>query len=264
MSIDLVMHSEDQSQIDLRASLPAPEPLYKQVKQRIVRSLVLGEWKPGERLPIASKLAVRYGVGISTIKVAISELVAAKMLARTRGKGTLVSLQDDRHYICQFFHVVRDDGAKELPISKLLWLKKGKAPPALADMLMLPRTAKRSDVFRLRNVSLVNGTPVAVSDIVIPAALFPGLTERLAQIGGKTLYGVYQIHFGVNIARTEEKLCAVRAEPSIANILGLAPGDPVLEVRRTAYTFESKPVEVRRSRVLTQKYCYLVEKGTAE
>ncbi len=248
----------------LPAALLAAEPLYKQVKQDIVRSLTQGAWKPGEKLPVESQLAARYGVGISTIRAAIGELVAGKILARKQGKGTFVSLQDDRRSLYQFFRVVRDDGVQELPVSELVWFKRVKAEDDFADRLRLPRTAHGSDVFKLRNILRVSGTPVVVSDIVIPAVLFPGLTETLAREGGTTLYAVYQTHFGINIIRTVEQLRAVKASPTIAKILGLPAHDPVLEIQRTAYTFGNKLIELRTSRVLTSNFYYLSERGNAD
>lgn len=245
----------------MHAALLLSEPLYKQVKNQLVRSLAQGEWKPGEMLPSEQKLSARYGVGISTIRAAIGQLAAAKILARKQGKGTFVSLQDERRNIYQFFHVVRSDGVKELPVSELLAFKKAKADNHSADLLQLPRTARGTDVFKLRNVLRVAGVPVVLSDITIPCALFPGLNEKLLREGGATLYAVYQTHFGVNIVRSMEQLRAVRADSADAAALGLAPDEPVLEIQRVAYTFNDAPVEVRRSRVNTRNYFYLFDQG---
>jgi len=241
------------------AALLSAEPLYLQVKQRVIQGILDGEWKPGEQLPVESDLAARYGVGISTIRSAIGELVAGHVLARKQGKGTFVCLHDDRRSVYQFFRVVRDDGRKELPVSELISLKKAKADAEVADLLHLPRS-RGQDVYRLRNILRVGGVAVVVSDITIPAALFRGLNEAIAR-SGSTLYAVYQTHFGINIVRTVEELRAVKASSPVAKVLALRTGDAVLEVRRHAYTFGGRPIEVRRSAVLTRNFFYLVESG---
>lgn len=248
----------------LRGALLTPAPLYKQVKNEIIRSLAQGGWKPGEMLPSEPKLAARYGVGISTVRAAIGELVAGRVLARRQGKGTFVSLHDERRSVYQFFHVVRNDGVKELPVSELVALKKARPDDDSADLLQLPRKAPAAEVFKLRNILRVAGTPVVVSDIVIPAALFPGLSETVIRKGGNTLYAVYQTRFGVNIIRTVEQLRAVKADATVARILGLPAGDPVLEVRRVAYTFNNVPVEVRRSWIETRNSHYLLDVGAGD
>lgn len=246
----------------LQGALLGPDPLYKQVKHQLVRSLAEGEWKPGEMLPSEPRLAARFDVGISTIRAAIGELVAAKILARRQGKGTFVPLHDDRLSIYQFFHVVRNDGVKELPVSELLSLRRAKADDEVADLLRLPRSAGSTRVFKLRNVLRVSGTPVVLSDVVIPAALFPGLNETVVREGGTTLYAVYQSRFGISIIRTVEQLRAVNADPVAARVFGLRAGAPILEVRRIAHTFDDVPVEVRRSRVDTRQFHYLLDLGS--
>ncbi len=247
----------------LQGALLTPDPLYKQVKHQLVQRLAEGEWKPGELLPSEPRLAARFGVGISTIRAAIGELVAAKVLARRQGKGTYVPLHDDRLSIYQFFHVVRNDGTQELPVSKLLSFGRARADDEVADLLQLPRGAGSAQVFKLRNVLRVSGIPVVVSDIVVPAALFPGLSETVIREGGTTLYAVYQSRFGISIIRTVEQLRAINVDAVAARVFGLRDGAPILEVRRIAYTFNDVPVEVRRSRIDTRQFHYLLNLGGA-
>src|SRR3954469_480404 len=140
------------------SALHAREPLHAQVRDQLIRSLAAGEWKPGELLPNESALADKFGVSISTIRAAIGHLVAAKVLARKQGKGTFVSLHAERRSIYQFFHVVRNDGVKQLPVSEVLLLKKGLPDDETADLLQLPRRAP--DVYKIRNVLKVAGVPV--------------------------------------------------------------------------------------------------------
>jgi GntR family transcriptional regulator len=251
----------ERSESLMHVTLLGSGPLYKQVKQKIVHSLAEGEWKSGDMLPSEQKLAERYGVAVSTVRAAIGLLVAAKVLARKQGKGTFVPLHDERRSIYQFFHVVRNDGVKELPISELLLFKKGKADDDVADLLRLPRKAGIADVFKLRNCLRVSGVPVVVADITLPCSLFPGLDEKTIREGGKTLYAVYQSRFGINITRCVEHLRAIKADATTAGILSLPAGEPVLEVQRLAYTFNDVPVETRRSRVNTRDYYYLFDQG---
>jgi GntR family transcriptional regulator len=238
------------------AALVTPDPLYKQVRTALVESLASGEWKPGEMIPSERKLADRYGVAVATVRAAVGDLAATKVLARRQGKGTFVCREEERRSVYQFFHIVRDDGVKELPVSELVSLRPAHADYQLAHALQLPRRPAAQRVWRIRNVLTVSGTPVVVSDIAIPAAMFPGLTEQWVRKGGPTLYAVYQSRFGISIIRTDEELRAVRCDAGAARLLRLGPGEPILEIRRTAYTFNDVPVEVRKSRLLTRNYHY--------
>jgi len=248
----------------MRHALLTAEPLYKQVRDAIVSSLASGEWKPGETIPSERQLADRFGVAVATIRTAIGELATMRVLVRRQGKGTYVCREDERRGIYQFFHVVRDDGVRELPLSELVWLRKRRATPEIAHALNLPRERSAQDVYAIRNVLRVAGTAVVVSDIAIAVALFPDLTEDRVRTGGPTLYAVYQGEYGINIVRTDEQLRAVRCDDDAGRLLRLPRTEPALEVRRIAYTFNDVAVEVRRSLVRTRDYHYALSRGRAD
>ncbi|HET8610023.1 MAG TPA: GntR family transcriptional regulator [Burkholderiales bacterium] len=242
----------------------SPQPLYKQVKQQVIQALASGEWKPGQVIPSEHKLAQRFGVAVSTVRAAIGELVAAKILVRKQGKGTFVPLHNNQHAIYKYFHVVRNDGFKELPLSELLSVKQAKADARVAKLLQLPQDAKSRAILRLTNLLTVSRTPIVLSYIQVPTALFPGLSAKMVREVGMTLYAVYQIRYGISIIKTIERVTAAKAEAEDARILCIRKGEPVLEIERLAYTFNGVPVEVRRSRVRTDQYHYLLTQGGEE
>jgi ABC-type glycerol-3-phosphate transport system substrate-binding protein len=66
-------------------------PLYLQVKDRILKKIVDERSGPGAAIPSEQALAKTYGTSISTIRQAISLLVADGVLSRRQGKGTFVA-----------------------------------------------------------------------------------------------------------------------------------------------------------------------------
>ena len=93
-------------------------------------------------------------------------------------------------------------------------------------------------------------------DITLPAELFPGLTEKIFLARDNTIYHLYQSRYGINVLRTDERLRAALASRDVALLLNLAPGAPLLEIRRVALTFRDRPVELRLSRVNTARHDY--------
>ena len=63
-------------------------PLYMEVKRRLTGSIAAGEWRPGEALPSETRLAQRFNVSIGTLRKAIDELVAERIVVRHQGRGT--------------------------------------------------------------------------------------------------------------------------------------------------------------------------------
>jgi GntR family transcriptional regulator len=92
---------------------------------------------------------------------------------------------------------------------------------------------------------------------MLPAALFKGLTEKRLRERPSTLYHLYQTEFGITVVRAQERLRAVAADRATARVLGVAPGMPMLQVRRTALTFNDKPVEYRVSTIHSAQHEYV-------
>ena len=91
---------------------PPSNPLYKEVKNRLMRGLVAGEWKPGQALPSEWRLAGRYGVSVGTVRRAVDELVAEKIVRRRQGSGTYVTTHTEDHQLYYFFHIIGKDGGR--------------------------------------------------------------------------------------------------------------------------------------------------------
>src|SRR5687767_11731270 len=164
-------------------------PLYKEVKIRLTRGLAAGEWKPGEAIPSESKLAERFNVSIGTIRKAIDELVAERILLRQQGRWTFVATHTEDRTLFYFFHIVGKDGSRELPVMELLSFKKARATAAEEERLNLERGAS---VFRVQNLLNLGGRPVIFDEITVPAALFPDLDEDVFRTREGTIYGLYQ------------------------------------------------------------------------
>jgi GntR family transcriptional regulator len=232
---------------------PTDRPLYEQVRARLIEGISAGEWRAGEAIPTESELAAGLGVAIGTVRKAVDALVAGQALVRRQGKGTFVTAHDEGRRLFHFFHVVGRDGGKEYPEVRTVWLRRSRADASESAALAI---APLDKVIRIRNVLSLASRPVLVDDITLPAALFPGLTEKILLARGNTIYHLYQSRYGINVLRTDERLRAVLAGRDVAQLLGIAAASPLLEIRRVALTFRDRPVELRLSRVDTSRHDY--------
>jgi len=235
------------------AALPPDRPLYEEVRAHLTEGIAEGRWKAGEAIPSEAELARHFGVAIGTIRKAVDSLVAQGALVRRQGKGTFVGAHDGRRLMFHFFHIVGADGSKAYPEVRTVSFERSRADAAEAAALAVPRDER---VIRIRNLLSLGGSPVIVDDLTLPAALFPGLTERIFAARDNTIYHLFQSRYGINVLRTDERLRAVLAAGSAASLLGIAPGSPLLEIRRVALTFRDRPVELRVSLVNTASHAY--------
>lgn len=236
------------------------QPLYQTIRDDVLERISAGEWAPGVALPSEAQLAKAYGVGISTVRAAVSQLVSADVLVRHQGKGTFVTAHNVENDIYRFFHVVQNDGQKPLPKSHLLSFAKCRADSRTADILQLPHTSP--EVFRMRNLLLVAGQPQVASDISVSTTLLPGLSKAIIEANQNTLYGLYQSRYGVMILKTHEKLWAKVPPAEISKLLRVPKGQPLLAIHRIGYTFGGLPAEVRQSWVRTDVCHYEFTMGT--
>jgi GntR family transcriptional regulator len=238
------------------------QPLYKQVKDRIVDMLARNEWRPGQMIPSEKQLATRFEVGISTIRAAVGELATSGVLVRTQGKGTYVAHHDARGSSYRFFNVARNNGDKEAFYRELLSLRRERPSVDEAARLQLARPGRRvGEVYRLRIKLSATFPAFAYAEIVVPVNLFRGLDQRSVPDGPSSLYALYQAQYGVNIIRVKESLYAVRAGAGVGRVLHLDAGEPVLQIDRIAFSFNDAPVELRTTWVHTRHYHYCMTQG---
>jgi GntR family transcriptional regulator len=238
--------------------VPLVGPLYKDVKRQLMEALTRGEWKPGEAIPSERRIAERFGISIGTVRKAIDELVAENILIRQQGRGTFVATHTRDRLLFYFFHIVPEQGPKEYPEVELLSFVRGKAERGVADRLQIEAG---DPVLRIRNALRLAGKRMIIDDITVSAQRFPGLSEKRFRERPSTIYNLYQDFYGISVVRSSERLRAVAADAEIAQLLGIAPGAPLLQIRRIALAYNDLPVEFRISQVNTAGYEFFSDLG---
>ena len=232
---------------------PTFSPLYQQIKALILQSLQSGEWKPGELIPSEVELALRYKVSQGTVRKAIDELSAENLVVRRQGKGTFVATHHEAKVQFRFLKLMPDNGDAHQAENRIIEVKRLRSPAEVARAL----DVKAGDsVVYIKRVQSFDNAPIILEEIWLPGALFKGLTaERLAEYKGP-MYGLFETEFGTPMVRASEKLKAVPADVGTVELLGVAPGAPLLSVERVAFTYGDRPVELRRAIYITDHYHY--------
>lgn len=230
------------------------EPLYQSVQRQIMDALAREEWRPDEAIPSEKRLCERFGVSIGTLRKAIDALVEAHILVRQQGLGTFVASHSRPRQLFQFFNVSPHEGPRTYPDVQFLSFATGKADKLAAEKLKI---ALGADIFRIRNLLVMDGKPIIADTITLPANLFRGMTESIVRDRQGTLYNLYLERYGVNVIRIDERVRAAAAPATSAKLLGIKTGAPILEIRRIALSFNQQPVEWRISHVNTSNYEYV-------
>jgi len=229
-------------------------PLYRRVKEQLVREIAGGRYPVTDPLPSEQKLAARFGVAQGTVRRALDELARENLVIRHQGRGTFVHAHGPERDLFHFFHLVAPDGERRLPASRVISLTNRRATRNEALALSLAPTDKVVEIRRVRDLV---GRRAILETIVVPDDLFPGLGNLPKNQVPNTLYQLYQDRFGVIVHRAVEKITAEAAGPEDVTYLGLDRGAPLLRIERIAQTLEGRPVELRVSRCDTRSQAYL-------
>jgi len=229
--------------------------LYRQIRREILNCLESGEWKPGDRLPNEPSLARRWGVGISTLRAGIGQLVETGILTRRQGRGTFVAPLGSYDSSLRFSNI-QDDGCRPVRTERdVVSLRTEKGDRAVRQALRLDDDA--GPVRHAAGILRDRGEAIATLDLFLPSEPFRSLTRHDLRQRDRNLYAIYQACCGITVLRMEERIHARAATDPVAATLGIEPGAPVLLVERVAFTFNDTPVELRRRCFRASGYHYL-------
>ncbi|MCY0092532.1 GntR family transcriptional regulator [Hoeflea ulvae] len=229
------------------------KPLYAQVRERLMRRLVDGDWTPGMLLPSEMELARQLNVSQGTVRKALDSMTADNLLLRRQGRGTYVAEPEESRMLFQFFRLSPDQGSPSFPDSRVL--STGKAKPTRTEIASL-KLEKTDEVFRIERIRSLSGQPILIETITLPAGRFPDF-DHLTIIPNN-VYRLYSERWGITIGSAEERLKAISASSRDAVKLGCHIGEPLLLISRVARDLEDRPVELRWSRCISRDIHYAV------
>jgi GntR family transcriptional regulator len=239
-------------------------PLHQQVARVVAREIEEGRLSPGSVLPPELELARRFGVSRQTVRAGLAALVRAGVLARRRGRGTLVQRPPIQQSLAHFYSLGHEMRARGADLETRV-LRRGRftGREALAARACVELgVADPAVVGYLERLRLVDGVPLLIETLTFPADLCPQLLAEpargAADPGAQPFYDALQAVAGIRVTRSRETLrpLAVRGEP--AQTLRVPDGTPVFDVERASVAGE-RVVEWRRALVRGDRFSYTVD-----
>lgn len=214
-------------------------PVWKAIADTMAAEIAGGHYRPGDRLPSEAELSARFGVNRHTVRRAIAALVQAGTLRTRRGAGMFVTSVPTDYPLGRRVRFHQNVAASGRAASRRLTLLDTRgADTKEAEALSLTPGAM---VHVVEGVSLVDGQPLAVFRSVFDAARFPGL---LAQMQAHASVTRALAECGLSdYTRSETRLTAKLASPTMALMLELSQGASVLRSVAVNVDTEGRPVE---------------------
>lgn len=230
-------------------------PVHQRVAALVTGKVSSGELLPGDALPPEDRLAVELKVSVGTVRRAMHTLQEVGIIERHQGRGTFVRRPDFSSSMLRFFRFGDRTGGA-VPSGRVLSISNSHADATTAAALGVDVGSPIIELTRVRSVDQVR---VLWECIWLPPAQFDGLLDEAPDNLPDLLYPWYQDRFGVLVSRAEEILTVESANDRDAELLGVAAGEPMVVVDRTATTLDGSHVERRITRGLASTFRYRVE-----
>jgi GntR family transcriptional regulator len=225
-------------------------PLYRRLRQALHDRMRSGEWQPGDRMPSIRELGESYGVSHITVVRALDDLTREGLLLRRQGRGVFVS-QARRGSRCTPLQSFTEEivARGRTPSSRTLRRVLEHADPGLQTRLGL---RPDDDVILLERLRMVDGLPLALQRVYLPAWLAPGLVERSEPI--ESLYRLLADTYGVLPTNAFESYQAISLDSEEARLLEAEPGLPAFRVTRTTSDQHGRTIEFASSVLRGDRY----------
>lgn len=206
-------------------------PLYRQLKDRLLKRINAGELKPYDRLPSERDLGDEFGISRMTVRQALQVLIHEGFLYTRVGKGTFVNnINFEQQPVLTGF--IEQMQKLDLDISsQVLGFTLEPASASLAEIL---EAVPNSAVFKLKRLRLANGLPLALEIAYIPQELCPNLNRF--DFSKESLYAVMRREYGLRLASAEQTVVAALADRDEHRLFGTQPPAAVLRMKRVTRT----------------------------
>jgi GntR family transcriptional regulator len=215
-------------------------PIYRQLADALKARIESGAIAPNEAIPAERDLAASYEVSRDTVRKAIKLLEEQGVLYSDHGRGTFAAPAAVRK-MSRFLDSFTEDTIKRggVPGQRILVMEEVVASMAIASVL---NVEMETPVLHLKRVRLMDGAPIGIQDSYLrlpPGQRLP--REELERSG--SLYRLLVDKLGIEPSESLESIGAVAAGQEEVELLGIAPGTPILVCERIMLSSRREPVE---------------------
>lgn len=232
-------------------------PIYYQIKQDIKKSIVSGEFNPGDKIPSENDLSMKFNVSRLTLRQAISQLNQEGFLISKRGIGTFVTTNKDlidssclevSGFLNDLFYEVSKVKTKEVKITRLM------ASRRIKEKLEMDQGDK--EVIQIERIRFKGSRSFAYTINYLPIEI--GSKINKGELYKKPLLQIIEQDLGIPFTEAFQTIEASFASQEVAKKLGVLAGSPILFLERIMYTKGRKPVELVQSSHRGDIYKYFV------
>ncbi len=205
----------------------------------------------GDRpLPPETQLAADFGTSRNIVRDALALLRDEGIVDRVPGAGTFVVARmavqglDRLRGLAESF-----DTGDDRIVNRVLLAEEIPATPIVAERLELdPGTP----VVVLERVRYLDGEPLSLDASYLTADV--GRPLLAMDLAGRDVFGLLEAELGLPLGSASVCIEAVAADPTVAGLLEVRSGSPLLLLERLTYTDSGRPVDLEYLRVRGDRF----------
>lgn len=206
-------------------------PLYYQLAEIIIKEIKEKNLQENDRILTEREYCEKYKLSRSTVRQAISYLEKKGYIYKVQGCGTFVSSRIMKQKLLKFYSFTEEVQKQgKVPSSQILSFKKKK----ITDKLIGEFKNKKEDkIYELQRLRLANDEIVMYEKTYLLEKRMKGLTKE--ELLEKPLYDILQNRYNISFTKATERFSVLLADKSIANILMIDEGSPIIKLQRWTY-----------------------------
>ncbi|MCP2183301.1 GntR family transcriptional regulator [Prauserella alba] len=229
-------------------------PLHEQIAADLRRLISSGELPVGAPVPSESQLCTQWDASRGPVRQALATLRTEGMIGGGRGKPPVVR----RQVLSQPFETFLSfsswvHGLGRTPGQRTLEIARRPASAEIADELLLDEGEPVVQLVRLR---LIDGTPTMLERTTFVEPVGRLLFDHDCDSGSIYAFLGGQ---GVDMSLARHLVDAVAADGTDGELLGVAPGAPLLREQRRATGVDGTPVEYSDDRYRPELVGFAIE-----
>ena len=212
-------------------------PKYRQLLIILRNQILAGHLPPGERIPSEEDLITTYGLSRGTVRKAVAQLEAEKLIETEHGIGSFVRALHPNAIPFHFLPLSSPANLNPESGYQVLAQEAIPAPSDIAEKLRLPPGALVIHIARRKKVG---PETISYSERYLHEDLLPSLVnEDLTQIGSLHDHLVGASEYPLMRAEIEVEAHLLNTEEAF--LLNANPGESAVVVRRMTYTAPNRP-----------------------
>lgn len=226
-------------------------PFYVQIREILQQEIIGGVYK--DKIPSEIDLMERFDVSRSTVRQAISALVADGYLEKRHGKGTFVSFRPVVDWLGSFKtyrEIVTEMGMK--PYIHTVGKERINVSGKLKDVM------GNSEAFLVRRIRYADDCPISIEENYYPIELIDLLENQ--EWENEASYLMLK-RAGIVLWNAEQTIMSRMPTAEEAEILQMEKDCPILYIERQNYDVNQKLVEYERSVYRADKYSFVINFG---